>query len=213
MRISASFDNRTIEIIGYGFDYKVVNKYLEKFYDETLIEKRTEILFNRLFAKINELGLEFHIPRENIPINKYYEIAIYNELKKYPDNMKKVKEKVWDSFSDFLRKGLNNRDSLLFINKTEFYLSSEKVVNLIHENGGIALLAHPYQYKFADTEEFLDKIYNEDALDGIECFYTTFSEEQTNYLLAFAKKRNLLISGGSDYHGTLKQNHYLGVDK
>ena len=81
---SASFDNRTIEIIGYGFDYKVVNKYLEKFYDETLIEKRTEILFNRLFAKINELGLEFHIPRENIPINKYYEIAIYNELKKYP---------------------------------------------------------------------------------------------------------------------------------
>lgn len=210
---SASFDNRTIEIIGYGFDYKVVNKYLEKFYDETLIEKRTEILFNRLFAKINELGLEFHIPRENIPINKYYEIAIYNELKKYPDNMKKVKEKVWDSFSDFLRKGLNNRDSLLFINKTEFYLSSEKVVNLIHENGGIALLAHPYQYKFADTEEFLDKIYNEDALDGIECFYTTFSEEQTNYLLAFAKKRNLLISGGSDYHGTLKQNHYLGVGR
>ena len=83
----------------------------------------------------------------------------------------------------------------LFINITEFYLSSEKVVNLIHENGGIALLAHPYQYKFADTEEFLDKIYNEDALDGIECFYTTFSEEQTNYLLAFAKKRNLFISG------------------
>ena len=28
---SASFDNRAIEIIGYGFDYKVVNKYLEKF--------------------------------------------------------------------------------------------------------------------------------------------------------------------------------------
>ena len=210
---SASFDNRAIEIIGYGFDYKIVNEYLKKFYDKKLIEKRTEISFNRLFNKINELDLEFHIPKEKIAIDKYYELTIYNELKKYPENMKKLKEKVWDSFSDFLRKGLNNKDSLLFINKVEFYPSAEKVVNLIHENGGIAFLAHPYQYKFDDTEEFLDKIYNEVALDGVECFYTTFSEEQTNYLLEFAKKRNLLISGGSDYHGTLKQNHNLGVGR
>ena len=210
---SASFDNRAIEIIGYGFDYKIVNEYLKKFYDKKLIEKRTEISFNRLFNKINELDLEFHIPKEKIAIDMYYEITIYNELKKYPENMKKLKEKVWDSFSDFLRKGLNNKDSLLFINKVEFYPSAEKVVNLIHENGGIVFLAHPYQYKFTDTESFLDKIYNEVALDGVECFYTTFSEEQTNYLLEFATKRNLLISGGSDYHGTLKQNHNLGVGR
>ena len=41
---SASFDNRAIEIIGYGFDYKIVNEYLKKFYDKKLIEKRTGIL-------------------------------------------------------------------------------------------------------------------------------------------------------------------------
>ena len=120
---------------------------------------------------------------------------------------------IWASFSNFYRKGLTNPKSKLFINHAEFKPSIKEIVKLIHENGGIAFLAHPYQYKFDDTEEFLDKIYNEVALDGVECFYTTFSEEQTNYLLDFAKKRNLLISGGSDYHGTRKENHNLSVGR
>lgn len=83
----------------------------------------------------------------------------------------------------------------------------------MHNAGGIVFLAHPFQYKFNDTEEFLNKLYNEASLDGIECFYTMFSEEQTTYIRDFAKKHNLLISGGSDYHGKNKQNHELGIGR
>ena len=101
----------------------------------------------------------------------------------------------------------------MFINHAEFKPSIKEIVKLIHENSGIAFLAHPYQYKFTDTESFLDKLYNEVNLDGIESYYTTFNEKQTNYLLDFAKKRNLLISGGSDYHGTRKENYNLGVGR
>ena len=145
--------------------------------------------------------------------NEFFERGIYEELVKYENNKEKLKEDVWASFSNFYRKGLTNPKSKLFINHVEFKPSIKEIVNLIHKNGGIAFLAHPYQYKFTDTEKFLDKLYNEVALDGIECFYTTFSEKQTNYLVNFAKERNLLISGGSDYHGTNKENHNLGVGR
>ena len=159
------------------------------------------------------LNLEFNIPKKPMPESKYYERAIYGELKKYPSNKEKIKEDVWNDFSDFLRKGLNNKNSVLYITKLEFHLPIKEIVNLIHENSGIAFLAHPYQYKFEDTEEFLDRIYNEVSLDGVECFYTTFSEEQTNYLLDFERKRNLLISGGSDYHGSNKKDIEMAVGK
>ena len=212
---TTSFDNRLIEVLGYGFDYKKVNKYLEEFYSDALVSKRTNILYNRLLDRIKELGLEFHLERvrDKKFTNEFFERGIYEELVKYENNKEKLKEDVWASFSNFYRKGLTNPKSKLFINHAEFKPSIKEIVNLIHKNGGIAFLAHPYQYKFTDTEKFLDKIYDEVALDGIECFYTTFSEEQTNYLLDFAKKKNLLISGGSDYHGTNKENHNLGVGR
>ena len=212
---TTSFDNRLIEVLGYGFDYKKVNKYLEEFYSDELVSKRTNILYNRLLDRIKELGLEFHLERvrDKKFTNEFFERGIYEELVKYENNKEKLKEDVWASFSNFYRKGLTNPKSKLFINHAEFKPSIKEIVNLIHKNGGIAFLAHPYQYKFTDTEKFLDKLYNEVALDGIECFYTTFSEKQTNYLVNFAKERNLLISGGSDYHGTNKENHNLGVGR
>ena len=212
---TTSFDNRLIEVLGYGFDYKKVNKYLEEFYSDELVSKRTNIFYNRLLDRIKELGLEFHLERvrDKKFTNEFFERGIYEELVKYENNKEKLKEDVWTSFSNFYRKGLTNPKSKLFINHAEFKPSIKEIVNLIHKNGGIAFLAHPYQYKFTDTEKFLDKIYDEVALDGIECFYTTFSEKQTNYLVNFAKERNLLISGGSDYHGTNKENHNLGVGR
>ena len=59
----------------------------------------------------------------------------------------------------------------------------------------------------------IDEIYNETKLDGIECYYTTFSKKQTEKLLDFARRKNLLISGGSDYHGLNKKQHDLGIGR
>ncbi len=212
---TTSYDNRLIEVLGYGFDYKKVNEYLDVFYDKDLVSKRTNILYNRLIDKLDKLGLVFNLSnlREKKFNNEFFERRIYDELIKYPKNKKLLQEDVWNSFSDFFRKGLTNPKSKLFINHVEFKPSLNEIINLIHKAGGIVFLAHPYQYKFNDTEEFLDKIYNENSFDGIECFYTTFTKEQINYLIEFAYKRDLLISGGSDYHGLNKQQHDLGIGR
>jgi len=212
---TTSFDNRLIEVLGYGFNYVKVSEYLKNYYTKELINERTNILYNRLLDKIKELGLEFPVDdlgKKKFD-NEFFEREIYEELIKHDKNKEYLQEDIWNSFSDFFRKGLTNPNSKLFINHAEFKPSLEEIINLVHREGGIIFLAHPYQYKFSDTEEFLDKIYDENNFDGIECFYTTFTKKQTNYLLDFANRRNLLISGGSDYHGLNKKQHDLGIGR
>lgn len=212
---TTSFDNRLIEVLGYGFDYKKVNEYLNAYYEPELVNERTTILYNRLIDKIKDIGLIFNLEgvREKRFANEFFERGIYEELIKHPENFELLKEDIWNSFSDFFRKGLTNLNSKLFINHAEFKPSLKEIINLVHNNGGKVFLAHVYQYKFDDTEEFLNKIYDENSFDGVECFYTTFSNEQSQCLLNFAKERNLLISGGSDYHGLNKKQHDLGIGR
>lgn len=212
---TTSYDNRLIEVLGYGFDYEKVEKILNNFYTKELIQESTNILFGRLLEKINTLGLIINLEdiKEQNFESEFFERGVYEQLIKYPENKEILQEDVWHSFSDFFRKGLTNDKSALFLNYPEFKPSLKEILDLVHNAGGVAFLAHPYQYKFSDTKEFLEKIYNENNFDGVECFYTTFSKEQTNYLIEFARKRTLLISGGSDYHGTNKKKHELGTGR
>lgn len=210
---TTSFNNRLIEVLGYGFDYHKVEEYLSRFYNKKLVNERTNILYKRLLNKIKEAGLIIHLEEKKDKkfSNEFFEREIYDELIKHNQNKEILKEDIWNSFSDFFRKGLTNPSSKLFLNAIEFKPSLKEIIDLVHKAGGIVFLAHPYQYKFTDTEYFLDKIYKENNLDGVECYYTTFSDSQSNYLVDFANRKNLLISGGSDYHGTNKKQHDLGI--
>ena len=50
------------------------------------------------------------------------------------------------------------------------------------------------------------------GVDGIEAVYSTHTEEETAYFLAFAKDRGLLVTGGSDTHYADKE-HEIGEPK
>ena len=212
---TTSFDNRLIEVLGYGFDYKKVNEYLKKYYTPELVNKRTKILYSRLLEKLNKIGLKFVLEDVNDKKfeSEFFEFEVYMELIKYPENFEILKEDIWKTFSDFFRKGLTNKNSKLYINHVEFRPKLNEIITLVHNAGGIVVLAHPYQYKYNDTDEFLNKLYDENNLDGIESFYTNFSNDESQHLVEFARKRNLLISGGSDYHGLNKSNHDLGIGR
>ena len=75
--------------------------------------------------------------------------------------------------------------------------------------GGIPVWAHPYGgagKREMHGEEFERqlKILLEAGLQGIECYYSAYDEEQVESLLEVARKHNLWVSGGSDYHGANK---------
>ena len=98
-----------------------------------------------------------------------------------------------------------------------FYLpkpkvTPEHVISLINQAGGIAILAHPYSYKLSKTEieDMLDDLIPA-GLSGMECYYSTYDDGQMQELRNIAHTKNLLISGGSDFHGTVKPDISIGT--
>lgn len=81
-------------------------------------------------------------------------------------------------------------------------LENEEGIALILQAEGIPVLAHPgiLNLEPATFERYLDNlIFN--GLQGLECYYSGHSARQTNYFVSVAQARNLLITGGSDFHG------------
>lgn len=212
---TTSFEGYIIDVLGYHFDVEDIDAFLEANYSLKEQRKNNEMIKDKLLEIFEQDGLVFH--RKNIrkkPFRKYYPIRqTYEEIIKYEENKTKIKEDILDSFSDFCRKGLYNPQSHYFVDKTTFFPSIETVIEAIHKAGGIAILAHPYQYDIPKTEDFIDRIMALTKLDGLECFYTTFSQEQMQYLQNYCQKYQLLMSGGSDYHGKNKENHQLGIGR
>lgn len=78
-------------------------------------------------------------------------------------------------------------------------------VRLIKEAGGTAILAHPLLYHMSDsTLQKMVAEMKEAGLDGIEAVYCTYTPAEERQMKQFAKENGLLISGGSDFHGTTK---------
>ncbi|MDR0821047.1 MAG: PHP domain-containing protein [Oscillospiraceae bacterium] len=83
------------------------------------------------------------------------------------------------------------------------YPSAETVIDVIHEAGGLAVLAHPFQY---NSTEFLEETAAAGDLDGVEVDHPSATDEQKTELIDTAKRHGLFKTGGSDFHGIY--NHY-----
>lgn len=87
-----------------------------------------------------------------------------------------------------------------------------EAIDLIHQSGGLAFMAHLGRtYNTFDQESlpgYLDRLIAL-GLDGIEVYQSEQSEEFTDFCLNLAKSKKLLISGGSDFHKP-NWNRFLG---
>ncbi len=86
-----------------------------------------------------------------------------------------------------------------------------EAIDAIISSGGIPFWAHPLGgegEKHFGKEEFLPKLEKmiKFGIKGLECYYSRYSMQECEFLVNCANENNLLISGGSDYHGTNKNN-------
>lgn len=80
--------------------------------------------------------------------------------------------------------------------------------------GGVAVLAHPTWATSAGEElEPLLATLKTEGLGGIEVHYSTHTKRQTTKYLGLAKKLDLLITGGSDFHGITKPDIEVGIGR
>jgi predicted metal-dependent phosphoesterase TrpH len=122
--------------------------------------------------------------------------------------MKKgIVKTIDEAFVRFLRKGAEAYVS-------RFLYSVEEVFHIIREAGGIGVLAHPLQIQHAGMN-LNSAIKNLTLLgmEGIETYYPTHSKKLRTGLIRSAIECNLVLTGGSDYHGEIRPGTTLAGGK
>lgn len=80
-------------------------------------------------------------------------------------------------------------------------------IDVIHEAGGYAVLAHPSKllFKGAELESFIRELAAY-GLDGIEAYYYSHTPKEVEYYSSLAKELKLFKTGGSDFHGMYRSS-------
>lgn len=213
--LHAIFQNKNIEILAYNVNHNIINEWCKKYYSEDKLKEQQKICYQRLLDICDKHGLIYDENKIIMPIKitEYVEIPIYKEIMAHKENHKILGE-FTESFNVFFRKGLANPTSRYFMNHVEFRPKYKEVIDIIHKAGGKAFLAHPFEYKFENIIQFIDDLMQEARLDGIECFHpSSVDEDKSELLVNYARKNNMFICGGSDYHGKLKPDIQIGVGR
>lgn len=215
--MNATLDNgKRIEFLAYNIkNPKIINDWSDKFFSKEILTEKFESSKIASLEMCERAGLKYNLDniKKDIPVTDFFIVYLFYEIIKYPENVEKLGSYA-NSFNDFRRIGLDNPDSIYYLDEKKKITTPKfrDVADKIHEAGGLVFLAHPFEYKFEDTIGFIDELRQEVKLDGIECFHPSAeSDNRINILLDYAKKNNLFISGGSDFHGDKKPNNDIGI--
>ena len=195
-----------IEILGYGFDLNTIKEYFEN-NDIMGIQKN---YLEYLKKQGKKVGLIFDENLKLMDNHSYASVVFETELLKYSENKEIMKKHHISLEPNFYRAEQCNKNSIFYIDENKDFIDIKGLLEKIHEAKGIAFLAHPYIYPVENVEEMVEYIVNTYQLDGIECYYSTFTEEQKQTMINCTKKYNLYISGGTDFHGMSKPDMKMG---
>lgn len=200
-----------IEILAYGIDYKKL-----RIHKINMKELQKEVL-EKLKKVARDLGLIYDEKNvyidENDPTKRFGSFTIGTELLKHKENFKKIKEIGEFVPTSFYRVHQSNKNSPFYVDETYASIDIDETISRIHEAGGLAFLAHGYIYPFDDKDKTIEEILSTTNIDGMECVYTEFSEEERKKAMRFCNKYNKFMSGGSDYHAKNKPDINLGTGR
>ena len=214
VEMNAIFEKKKMEILGYNIRKpEIIEEWSQQFFSEKMLRKQQEDSKRKLLEICDKKGIIYEEDKieTNIFLKEHITTYIYKEIMRHKQNHKILGEFA-ESIVIFVRKGLMNPESEYYIDNENLPKPMYKdVIDVIHKAGGLAFLAHPFEYRFDNTLEFIDELMEENKLDGIECFHPSADEEKMQILVDYARKNNLYISGGSDYHGKPKPTIEIGV--
>lgn len=198
--ISAAYNGRDIHILGLFLDTK--NNALIKTLNEAVAkrEERNE----KMAANLRGAGIDITV--DNLKAAEGEAVLTRAHFAKYMTEHGFTKSNK-DAFDRFL-----NDSSPYYVPRD--YLSPEATIDLIHEAGGLAVLAHPLLYKYnLEQLDVLIALLAGFGLDGIEAIYSLNTGFDEGIIRRYANRYNLAITGGSDFHGMNKPDISLGSGK
>lgn len=92
-------------------------------------------------------------------------------------------------------------------------LDVEAAIRLVHQAGGLAVVAHPKYLHFANPDALEQELarLRSLGLDGLECYYRMHTIAETDLFLGIARRLELLVTAGSDFHGLFGDAPVLGL--
>lgn len=211
VELRTTCQGRDIELLGYGISIEEMKKNLPNFYKEK-VELNKEYLREILKVFVSK-GMVFPEDIEEqyaldptVQPSWFIRDTIYNDKKNLARNIAKLySDRISHEGKPHLyREWISNPQSDFHVD-FKGIPDYEEVIGLIRMCGGKVFVPHIFQYKDA-SRDILKQLLSSGKIDGIECYYATFTPEQTQFLLGICDRQNLFVSGGSDYHGANKPN-------
>src|SRR5271154_1129437 len=193
--LTAEHNETELHVLGYFLDTQNEKLLTEIAKFQAVRQSR----IHEMVARINELG---------VPLEVESVFALANCKSPGRPHVARAMVKAGlvknldEAFERFLKKGRP-----AWVSKAK--MSALEGMELIHQAGGLAVMAHPGLNR---TDEIIPALVDA-GMDGIECFHTKHSTATSERYLQIAEKYNLLVTGGSDCHGFSKNKPLIGTVK
>ena len=198
IEISSMYDSLEIHIVGLFIDpdNKTFLSELEA------LRNCREIRNHKRVEKLNELGMDISYAELAFAAQGY--IVTRAHFAKVM-----LQRGYISSINEAFDRYIGDRCPAYIPRELPNYITS---IKMIKNAGGIAILAHPLLYKIntKGLENMISRL-TQAGLTGIEAYYSTHSPADTKYIKRLAEENRLLLSGGSDFHGSNKKNLDLGT--
>lgn len=198
IELSAEYKGKDIHILGLNIDYR--NKEFQEkieYFRNIRAERNVKMieLLNKQGFKITEEQLKERF-KDAVITRAHFAIMLVE--------CGYVKDK------DIAFKKYLNPGCPCYVPRTRINVID--AISLIHLANGKAVLAHPLLYHFSETElDSLVALLKENGLQGIEAIYSSNKWNDESRMKQLAKKYDLFITGGSDFHGLAKPTLDLGI--
>lgn len=196
VELSSEHKGKDIHILGYGFDT----------HDSPLMRQlrgmqqaRVERM-KKMIVRLRELG------KGDIPLEEVSRLTRSDSLSRLHLAKVLVARGHVKSTDEAFDKYLSEGAAAYY---PKFRQTPFEAIKLINDSGGVAVMAHPVLTQKDD----LIPAFVEAGLGGIEAYYPNCLMKVVNAYLEIAKKYDLVVTGGSDAHGTAKTSTFIGKSR
>ena len=204
VEIYSYYQGKVIEFLVYDYNLTKMQQFLLKHYSKEWSNNRINYVLDKLKQVATKKGLVFD-KDFTIKTDVGECVSFFRHLISFKENKSAFSDDIVSGKKSFFRNEVCNPKSDFYVDYGSFYLSPKQIIDFVKETGGVIFLAHLHEYNLKEPTKLLDYV-RDLGIDGIECFYPTFTKEQIEFLLDYTKKYNLFCSGGSDFHGEKRIN-------
>ena len=200
IEFSTNYRGKDIHVLGLGIDWKdpLFLDRLNEFRDSRDLRNR------KMIRRMADRGVDitYEKMREDFPDSTWTRA----NFARYLVDHKYVKS-AREAFNRYV-----GDEAPCFVPREK--VTPFQAVELIRQNGGLAVLAHPVLYRLSDEElDTLTAGLKACGLNGIEAIYSTYHWYDETHIKKLARKHGLSVTGGSDFHGSNKPGIDLGVGR